>query len=287
MSRRYVLFNPKANNGAGEAEARKALEFYKDDETIFRDITTITDFAGIIDDACANGSITVCGGDGTLNRLINTLDEDMLAKAPIYYYAAGTGNDFLGDLGIEKGGEPVLINKYLTGLPTVTINGRTSRFLNGVGFGIDGYCCEVGDRMRAETTGPINYTSIAIKGLLFHYKPVSAKITVDGKEYTFRKVWLAPTMHGRCYGGGMFPTPGQDRMNAARTVSTMVYYGVGKLKALMVFPSIFKGEHVAHKEMIEILTGNDIKVEFDRPTAAQIDGETVLNVTEYHVRTGK
>jgi diacylglycerol kinase family enzyme len=54
-----------------------------------------------------------------------------------------------------------------------------------------------------------------------------------------------------------------------------------KLKTLMVFPSIFKGEHVKHTEMVEVLTGHRIHVEFDQPTALQIDGETVLGVTEY------
>ena len=49
----------------------------------------------------------------------------------------------------------------------------------------------------------------------------------------------------------------------------------------MAFPSIFKGEHVKKTDIVSIFTGNDIRVKFSRPCAAQIDGETVLNVTEY------
>ena len=85
----------------------------------------------------------------------------------------------------------------------------------------------------------------------------------------------------------MMPAPGQDRTGKEGTVSTMVYYGVGKIKALAVFPSIFSGKHVEHREMIEILTGHDIAVEFDSPTALQIDGETITGVTKYHVTAGK
>ena len=51
----------------------------------------------------------------------------------------------------------------------------------------------------------------------------------------------------------------------------------------MVFPTIFKGEHVGHTEMVEVHTGHEIKVEFDVPCALQIDGETILGVTEYSV----
>ena len=37
--------------------------------------------------------------------------------------------------------------------------------------------------------------------------------------------------------------------------------------------------------MISIFEGHNIIVSFDKPTALQIDGETILGVTEYCVRT--
>lgn len=100
------------------------------------------------------------------------------------------------------------------------------------------------------------YTSIAINGLLFHDKPTSAVVTVDGKTHPYHHVWLAPTMNGRYYGGGMIPTPAQRRLNPDGTISTMAMYGKGKLKTLTVFPSIFKGAHIRHSEMVEVLTGH-------------------------------
>ena len=33
--------------------------------------------------------------------------------------------------------------------------------------------------------------------------------------------------------------------------------------------------------MIKVITGNEVEVRFSRPCAVQIDGETVLNVSEY------
>ncbi|MBQ6412783.1 MAG: diacylglycerol kinase family protein, partial [Ruminococcus sp.] len=64
---------------------------------------------------------------------------------------------------------------------------------------------------------------------------------------------------------------------------TMVYHGCGKLKALMVFPNIFKGEHVKEEKIVKIYKGHSVTVEFDKPTALQIDGETIRNVTSYSV----
>jgi len=153
-------------------------------------------------------------------------------------------------------------------------------FINNMGFGIDGYCCEVADQIKEkEPNKEINYAGIAIKGLLFHFKSCHASVSVDGKDYEFDNVWIAPTMKGRFYGGGMNMAPAQDR-NSDK-LSLVIYRSKSTLKALMQFPSIFKGEHVKNTDMVTILTGNKIKVKFSRPCAAQIDGETVLNVSEY------
>ena len=88
------------------------------------------------------------------------------------------------------------------------------------------------------------------------------------------------------YGGGMMTAPQQDRLAEDGEVTVVLFHGKGRLKTLMVFPSIFKGEHVNHKEMVAVHTGKEISVTFDRPTALQIDGETVLNVTNYKVKAG-
>lgn len=77
----------------------------------------------------------------------------------------------------------------------------------------------------------------------------------------------------------MMVAPAQDRLNGEGKLSVVVMHGSGKLKTLIVFPEIFKGTHVNHKEMVEVLTGHDITVEFENPTALQIDGETVCGVT--------
>ena len=277
-----VLYNPLSACGKGETNAKRLAEILKDSRLEFVDIRTITDYSEYFSDS-SHGITVICGGDGTLNRFIN-----MAKNAPIpeelYYFPSGCGNDFMRDAGGNTD-EPINLKKYLSSLPRVTVNGNEYLFLNNVGFGIDGYCTAEGDRLRDENAENINYTSIAIKGLLGAFKPVDATVTVDGKTTEYRKVWLAPTMKGRYYGGGMMPTPDQDRFDEDKKVSLMVFYGKGKLATLAVFPSIFKGEHIRHKDMVKIEKGNVIKVKFNRPTPLQIDGETILDVTEYEVKT--
>ena len=130
-----------------------------------------------------------------------------------------------------------LLNDYLVNLPKVIVNGKSHYFINGVGFGIDGYCCEKGDELQAKSDKPVNYTAIAIKGLLFHFKKVSATVEVDGEVYNYKHVWLAPTMKGRYYGGGMKVAPDQDRFDSQGLVTNVVYKSADK-KIPVVAPKV-------------------------------------------------
>lgn len=285
MSKSYVFYNPLAGNGRC-AEEVKTLEAKIKEEIVVCDMTKSTTYEETLFSMTAEDKLILCGGDGTLNRFIN-LTDGIDIKADILYYPTGSGNDFACDLGKKRGDEPFSIKEYLKDLPTVTVKNKSYRFLNGVGYGIDGYCCEEGDRIRATSDKKVDYTAIAIKGLLFKYKPTAAKVTVDGVEHTYKKAWIVPTMNGRFYGGGMMPTPDQSREAADGKISVMVFHDTGKLKTLMIFPSLFKGEHIKHKKYIDVFCGHEITVEFDSPRALQIDGETVLDVSSYTALTKK
>lgn len=222
--------------------------------------------------------VVLVGGDGTINYLINHVDCDDL-KNNVYIYGNGTGDDFLNDIG-ETPGKEILLNPYLKNLPVATVKDKEYKFINNMSFGIDGYCCEEADRIKAKKPNKkINYTAIAIKGLLYAFKPRHAWIEVDGREYEYDDVWLAPSMKGRYCGGGMMLAPGQDRFSGKLTV--IVYMSPSKMKSLSKFPLIFEGKHVELTEMVKVIEGNKVHVRFSKPCAVQIDGETILDVTEY------
>lgn len=272
---KYVLYNPLSGEGHTKEAAESLVRIYGEDMSVVN-ITEIADISAFSLGLSADDAIVLCGGDGTINRFVNQVDTDALL-CKVLYLPAGTGNDFAADIGIANASDPSDITEYVKGLPTVVIKGVTYKFINGVGYGIDGYCCEVGDKIKLSGKKP-NYTAIAIKGLLFGYKPKDATVIVDGKEYFFKKTWIAPTMFGRYYGGGMIATPDQKR--GGDELSLMMFHGSGKLATLMAFPKIFTGEHVK-KKMVTVLTGKEITVKFSAPSPLQVDGETILDVEEY------
>lgn len=293
----FAAYNPKANNGAGLETAKgmealisadKSLECTP--EIIYIDLTE-RDINRIIGEVVgAEDYLVIAGGDGTLNFIANTVKDwkrESHREDYVLYYPSGSGNDMQRDARIKGAWGLTKLIPYLTDLPEISVNGVTRRFINGIGYGIDGYCCEEGDRQRAQSAKKIDYTSIAVKGLLFHFKPCNAKVTVDGETREYSRVWLAPTMNGRCYGGGMFIAPEQDRFNKERLLSSVVVHNGGKLSILAAFPKIFKGEHISLTKMVDIRRGHEITVEFDRPTALQIDGELVKGVMKYTVKASE
>jgi len=285
MATGYVLYNPLAGNGNGESDAR-LLEMVLPYELCFFDITKITNYAVFLADLAPEDFLIIAGGDGTLNRFVNDT-AGLNCSNRILYFPTGTGNDFARDMGRAEHTEVFPVTEYLQSLPVVTVMGKQYRFINGVGYGIDGYCCQVGDEQRKLPEKKVNYAAIAIKALLFRYKACNARVTVDGETYRYQNVWIAPTMLGRYYGGGMIPTPGQDRLDPEGKLSVMIFHGAGRLRTLCIFPGIFKGKHIKHKKRVAIHRGHEITVEFDRPAPLQIDGETILNVTSYTARTVK
>ena len=280
--RYYVLFNPLSANGNGKEKVNELATKLPDAELEYVDVTNLTSVRDWITELPSDETVILCGGDGTINRFVNDL-RDVEIRQNILYYPCGSGNDFARE--VQGGKDFIELNDYIKNLPVATVNEKEYLFINGVGFGIDGYCCEVGDKIRAVTPNKkIDYTAIAIKGLLFHYKPTNATVIVDGETYEFKKVWIAPTMKGWYYGGGIMPAPAQDRNNADGTVSITIFHGTGRLKTLCIFPSLFKGAHTKHTDCIKIMSGKEVTVKFDEPRALQVDGETILGVSEYTVK---
>lgn len=277
----YVLMNPKANNGLGESDARNWAKVLTEEAT-FVDVLR-NDVRQLVTSLQEGDEVVVSGGDGTLNHFINDV-ADLDIKNNIYYVKSGSGNDFYRDRkeDVDELGR-IPLNRHLINLPIIHVNGITKRFINGIGYGLDGETCKIGEEMRMKSDKPINYSNIAIKLLLGKYKLKRATVTVDGDTKEYKYVWLASTMKGRYYGGGLMVAPNQDRFDPEGKVSVVALYKKGRLGTLLRFPSLNTGKHVLKKDWVTVVTGKKVQVSFDEPCALQIDGEVVDNVTSYTV----
>lgn len=284
---KYILYNRLSDNNGGKKAALKlndkirevVLEIPKEAKMFAVNDLSYKEFFA---DKTEEDVVYIVGGDGTINRFVNDMYGEKIAPK-IYFYPAGSGNDFFNDQKDKIEDGVIDVSAYLDNLPVVSVNGIEKRFLNGVGFGLDGVCCEVGDDIRAKSDKKINYTAIALKQCLYAFKPRNAVVTVDGKRHEFKNVWIAPTMKGKFYGGGMMVAPGQDRFDKDGKLTLVVVAGRSRLGLLLNFPKLFKG-NVDKVKIVHTFTGKTITVEYDEPTALQIDGDTVRNVLTYTVR---
>lgn len=280
----YLLYNELADAGEGKANADRLIaELAAKSFPIGETLSLINlDFNDFFAKLKEDDFVVIFGGDGTMNHFVNNLEDRKLPCA-FGLYPTGTGNDFQRDLpetakdantGIYR------LDSFITGLPIIEVQGKKFRFLNGIGFGIDGECCVKAEEMKAAGEKDIDYGKITIGLLMGPYHPRNATIKVDGKEpVTMKKAYLASAMKGRYYGGGMMIAPAQDRNGD--TLTAVCIHGRGKFGTLLMFPKLFKGTHVKDKKHTYVATGKCIEVTFDEPCGLQIDGEVLTGVTSY------
>ncbi len=279
----YLLFNPKANNFRGEEDARKWASDNKCG-CEFLSLLDISDMPAFLNGLKEDDEVILTGGDGTLNRFANDVYGCEI-KVPVYYVKCGSGNDFFRDNEKYAVDGKIELRPFLKDLPLITVKGIKRRFLNGIGYGLDGETCRVGDIQRQTSDKPVNYTNIAIRLLLGAYKLNRATVTVDGQTAKYENVWLASTMKGRFYGGGLMVAPDQDRF-ADGLVTVVTLYKKSRLITLMRFPSLNKGEHVKKSDWVTVRRGKMVEVSFEKPCALQIDGDVIEDVLSYKVETG-
>ena len=269
------------NKLAGQVTENKIKDIIKKFEDKFPNMVLIDEekisLEELNNDLKDDDNILLIGGDGTINFLANVWKNTKM-KGNWYIYSAGTGNDFLIDIEAKDGF--ARLNEYLDNLPKVTVNGITKYFVNNVGFGVDGDVCVVADKKK-EKGKKINYTKITIGLILFKFKKRYCKVNVDGKEYEFKNAFIAATMNGRFYGGGMNCAPNQNRKSDK--VTLVVMNGRSRILTLIKFTKIFKGEHIKYKKNVHIFEGKNIEVKFDKPCGLQYDGEVINDVLEYKV----
>lgn len=273
----HFLFNPLAGKGKAEKFALE-LDTSEPQNTCCQDLTKIDNFENFLSTLDSDEQIVICGGDGTLNGFINRTDLSSVEN-DIIYYPAGSGNDFMKDLNRTESEKGFKVNGYIKNLPVVNFGGKDFRFINGVGFGIDGVVCAEGDRLRAKGK-KVNYTALAVKCLL-KFKPVNAEVTIDGVTKQYKKVWMTTTMKGRFFGGGMKVAPDQQRDSAEGEISVLVAHNLSRFKILTLFPSIFKGKHPKYTKYVHLVKCHSVSVKYDRPCALQMDGEPTFNIIEY------
>ena len=286
----HFIINPNSSSGKG-------IRFWwaVKDELDRRNISYTADFTqreGHATDLARNicrqntgvKNIVVVGGDGTLNEVINGIDN--FEEVLLGYIPSGSSNDLAKNLNIPKDPHESLSNilkpkKFLyLDYGEITYKDQDlvpRKFGGSSGVGYDASVCvevqssKLKKRLNKFGLGKLVYLAIAIKQL-FTVKFLDATVILDGirKEH-FSKVLLISGMIHKYEGGGLMMAPKADPTDGKLTVCLV--HGLSRIAVMILLPTIIFGKHI-HIKGVESYNCSDIEIILDRKAANHTDGET-------------
>lgn len=271
-----ILYNPLSSKGKNKHIANKLCDKYKKKglEVGVKNLLEIADVSAFIASLKDDDKVIICGGDGTLHRIINTVDLSQI-KQELFLYKGGSGNDFIKSLPLK--GKIVKVNDYVKEFPVLDIDTGLIKVANGAGVGLDGMVCARVNKSK-ELKNRSNYFKNTLISF-FKFKPTDAKFLVDGKEFEYKKVWLASVMYGDCFGGGMKIASGKKRNDGE--VQLIILKGVPRIILFAIFPTIYLGWHKALKRIVKVFNAKSVEVWLKDPSYMQVDGETHYPISHY------
>lgn len=275
-----ILVNPLSNNGKTVKESLKLQKKLskKGISSEIHSLLEIKEIESFLSEFTEDDHIYIVGGDGTLHRIVNKIQE-ITVKSQIYLYRSGTGNDFYRSL--KKRGRTVEIKNHLFNLPSVKVNHtKESYFLNGVGVGLDGKVCYEVNRLT-KPKNRFNYMKLAFKSFV-QSKRFEAEVNIDGNQHNIPDVWFISVMNAPYFGGGMKVAPKADR--EGKDLEIIVVRRIPKWLLILIFPTVYIGWHPIFKSFVSIYKGNEVKVTLKEGQYMQVDGEDEFPVFEYEVK---
>lgn len=259
------VINPKAGQGKGIDKLVKAINKITEENKYDTEIyitKAIGDAENFVKEYCkAKGAarFIACGGDGTLNEVLNGIIGCDAAEAGVL--PMGTGNDFRRNFDsscdfydIEKqitsDTEKCDIIRY-----TTTVNGETV-----VRYGVNmfniGFDCNVADmtsdmKKKPLVSGSMAYL-ISIFATLIKKKGANLKIELDGKTVHKGPLLLCALANGVFCGGGIKSNPNASLHDGKIDVN--IVKNITRIGLLKLLPYYMKGTHINLSKIEKIIT---------------------------------
>ncbi|MBR5578353.1 MAG: diacylglycerol kinase family lipid kinase [Lachnospiraceae bacterium] len=300
----YFIINPTSKSGLGKKYWKRVQPILDEKnieyQAIFSKKTGHTE--RIMKELCEEKKkervhVVILGGDGTVNEAIQGIDD--FTKVDISYIPTGSSNDLARDMGISRVPEEALegiLNKsreafmdmglvhyekaYLKGKE---ISVKDRRFMVGCGIGFDAAVCQEANSSAVKSLlnrlklGKLTYLGIALKQLI-QMELVQVQVLLDNKENIHIKgMFFGVGMVHRYQGGGMMFCP---RANPSDGILDFcIASNASKFRVLRLLPTIYKGNHVGHKE-VSMYQAKEAVFKAEKPLWVHTDGEVKAQATE-------
>ena len=268
-----VVINPLSGSGKGAILGTEAAGFFSERRLSYQIITATSadklrsNLAEFLDSnvGLIEGVVAVCG-DGIFHLVLQMV---VPRRIPFSAIPAGTGNDFVRALGWGLDEIKIQLNTVVSTPPAAIDLGLVdSEWFGAVlSTGFDSVVNEKANKMNWPK-GPMKY-NLAIALELPRFKPLKYTIELDNQVIETEAMLIA-VGNGGSYGGGMKVCP--DAVMSDGLFDVMVLRPVSKAEFVRVFPTVFSGKHIHHKQVDIYRTK---RVSLHAPAVAYADGERI------------
>ncbi len=199
-----------------------------------------------------NVRFIVCGGDGTLNEVLNGCFG--VDGAEIGIIPTGTGNDFCRNFKGNFNDIDAIINGKAIRCDAIryTTNGVSRYCVNMFNVGFD---CNVADMTATMKKKPLISGSLAyfvsILAILIKKKGADLKIEIDNEIVHNGPLLLTSIANGKYCGGGIMSNPSANISDGKININ--IVRNVSRLKFLRLLPHYMKGTHFNLKNIESII----------------------------------
>ena len=275
------IINPAAGPKNYYDNVKKAIEECGQDfDHEYYETTAPMDACNHIREFCRNYTQPVrfyaCGGDGTLNEVVNGVvgfDNAEVACVP-----TGSGNDFVKYYGHKN--DFMNIANSIEGTPFYTdllkMGDRYS--INVINFGFDSVVAETISKVKRKKIigGKHSYTTGIVKGLLLGMK-TKCVVTVDGEALNKDKILLCTVANGSHVGGSFKCAPRSLNNDGLAEIS--LFRPLSRVTFARLAKAYERGEHLDDPRFAKYITYRRGKViECESPKekfAVSVDGEMI------------
>lgn len=215
--------------------------------------------------------IYACGGDGTLNEVVNGVAG--FENAAVTHFPGGSGNDTVKMFSDPSAFSDLqkLLDAEETSLDLIRCNGVYSIDILSIGFDAKVGTDVARFKRLPLVTGKgayiLSILSNMLHGLSEHYT-----VTTDGETIDAEQTMIC-VCNGRWYGGGFNPVPEAEPDDGLLDV--LMVKKVNLLQAASVIGHYQKGEYANYPELIRHVQCKSLRVQCRKENVVNVDGEAI------------
>jgi len=223
-----------------------------------------------------------CGGDGTLNEVVNGIY--MYPNATLAIIPIGTGNDFIKYFSQYTIDDFLNLNNYHTTIDIpcdlLVCNNRVCLNIASVGF--DANVVQKVERFKRIplVDGKLAYL-LAVFNCFFTSMKFNHHLEIDGKLLPAKDYIFIVAANATHYGGGFYPTPSATIDDGK--IDLLTINALSRLRVISLINKYKAGKHLAYDfvtytqcKKIKILSSKEVMLNMDGEVRAETNPEISL-----------